>query len=161
MPDENDTKVTDLEFPNDLELHKNGTVTVHLEQGRIQLRRPKLGEFRPLREAFWEISEAVGDKSVELQAAKDSLRLELEAAGDTPEADLVRKIRAEDRRLGQELTTYGEDLYLEFFKQTVTKLATAGSLPDDDDLPPWVTKGATCAYLVNHWSAVPTPRGVK
>lgn len=156
------SELTTAEIPEGLELHKNGTITVHLDDSRIQLRRPKLGEFRRLREAFWEISEAVADKSHELQAIKESMKLELDAAGEDPPADLVAKLRSEDRRLGHELTTFGEDLYVAWFRDAVTLLGDKPLNDDgDDDLPPWAMAGLAMAQILNHWIAVPSPRGVK
>lgn len=159
--------------PEGLELHTNGTVTVHLDGRRLRLRRPKAGEYRALREAYEAYLDRLTDATDVVQEQAAPIR-ERAAAATEAGGRMSSEDRALDRKLGRSLTAQGEVLRVgwvrlafdgddreQLLPEGFGGLAT-GDLPaDDDDLPVWLSQGETIASLFEQWRSVPSPRGVR
>ncbi len=163
----------DQGVPEGLELHTNGTVTVHIDGGRLRLRRPKAGQYRALREAYESYLDQLTEATDRIQEQAIPVReraAEASAAGER----LSAEDRALDRKLGRELTHLGERLRVgwvrlafngedlaDLLPESFDGLATANLPDNDDDLPVWLTQGETIAALFEQWRTVPSPRGVR
>lgn len=162
MSDATANQVDDVEpdessqIPEGLELHKNGTVTVVLDNDRIVLRRPKMGEFRKLRELLHANQDTLYEMADEAGLLRASIVTEGEEA--TSPENAARLQRA--RRMEREMTRRTEDLNLGWMRETLALLG-GGTVPADDDLPLWMADGSAITTLIGHWRSVPLARGVR
>lgn len=138
----------------ELRLEPNGTVTAVLEGKRVTLRRPKLGEFRKLRELLHDSQDRLYAMAEAVKEAGSALEAEADAAESVEAVTALREVR----RLDREYTTANEDDTVAWMRATFDMLADS-PLPADDDLPLWAADGTTVAALITHWRSVPLDRG--
>ena len=118
-------------MPEVFVLNTDGTATFDFgDAGLRSLRRPKLKQYRHLIEEL------------------NRMRKDLVPEGTTAEevAELDIDVDEQFNRL------------LAWLREVFDTLGD-GSLPDEDDLEPWVLNGAIPRDLVQHWIEVPTRRG--
>lgn len=162
-PHVEDTEPTPLrrvpaEVPEGYEFHKDGTATLHLEGRRYALRRPRLGEFKVLREAYHEVQDRSDQLREEAGAASAALRVAIEA-DPTGEDDATRAATVHAKATSRRVTMAIEHLAVDWLRQT-HELLGDHKLPPDDELPPWMEEGANISDLFTHWRTRPLPRGV-
>lgn len=159
---------TPAEIPEGLELRKDGTIVIHLddEQGRnerITLRRPKMRELRQLREDEWEIASQVRSFMEPLQDAVDSFLHDREidptVAGSLASMSTsdLRTLRDLQRDRDQKSQLFSEEQRGPWALQVIEQLG--GKRLEEDELPPWCFTADFSGHLLAHWLAVPTRRG--
>lgn len=133
--------------------HPSGTAAVVIDGVRRRLRRPKVGEFRRLRELLQENQDeayAMSNRLLGVQKAIDD--------SDTPE----NTARLEEaRKLQRELNALTEDRNLAWVRQAVEVLSDSPLTLDDDDLPVWMASGETVTQLLQYWRTVPLAHGLR
>lgn len=140
------------EIPDGIELHKDGTVTVTVDNARCRLRRPKLGEFRKLRERLRERD----DERLRLLAAQaaDPLPAPEESAEGQEKLDYTLAVAARGRELNDAIA----QLNIEWIREAMDMLARDTVLPEDD-WPSGMDSSETVQALADHWRAVPLRSG--
>lgn len=168
-------------MPNDLPLilHKNGTATIEIDGKRITLRMPKVGEFERLRLSLHDIGEQVVDVTDDAAARSHKIDAQIVELGGIDlslpeherqkvnEWDLdddvrrqIRDLRREQRSLQSTVAAETKALRLAWVREAIETLRiTAGDLPEDDELPQWVTSQVFTLALVGHWQTTPLARG--
>lgn len=137
-----------------LTLEKDGTVTAVFGGATTVLRRPLFGELRGLRESLWSAQDVLHDKAASLNAVRARLKAASES-GDAAEATAALR---EYHELDRQDTTANEDACVTIMR-TVFELLGERTLPDDADLPVWMSDGATISALMEHWRNVPLDHG--
>lgn len=156
------------DIPEGLELRKDGTVVLHLDDDngrgqRTQLRRPKMKELRRLREEEWEIADEIRAFMAPLQQAVDDhlqrVGINVGDAKSLADAstDDLRILRDLQRDRDQKSTVRSEDLRGPWAIGVIDLLG--GKQVEEDDLPPWAFTSDFAAQLLTHWVTVPTRRG--
>lgn len=127
-----------------VELHENGGATLAFDGRTIRLRRPRIGEWRKLRQSLWD-----------LQDEETRLRAGLSAApkSDEPEA------RAEWRSGLRSVNDQIEDQVCAWVCECVDVLGD-GELPDQAELPGWFTNPGLVAELSRHFTRLPNLNGL-
>lgn len=156
------------QVPEGLELHKNGTVTVVIDADRFELRRPKAGEYRRLREQLEEINDEILVLADQTDTASGPIREEREATKRLAGADEIARIRAgittadqlEHRKRLRVFNAHVENKRGEWFRTVIQTLSPVALERPDEDLPNWFFTADISAELIRHWQAVPSPRGV-
>lgn len=159
---------TTPEIPEGLELRKDGTIVLHLddENGRnqrVQLRRPKMKELRRLRETEWEIADEIRAFTAPLQDAVDAHLAEHDLdPGDSialtkASTQVLRTMRDLMRDRDQKGVVRAEELRGPWAAEAIETLSDTRI--DEDDLPPWCFGADFASALITHWLSVPTRRG--
>lgn len=151
--------------PDGWEFHRNGTATAHVDHVRYRLRRPKAGEYRRLRESLEEVTDAISDRAVELQARAAEIGKRAEEGQKAAEESggvylPSSEDRALERKLVREFRDEREAAYGDWMGE-VFGLLCDQAVPAQDDLPVWWTAEATATALFRHWQTVPPARGVR
>lgn len=160
LPQQDDTDEQD-DPREELDLRPNGTVHVWLEGVKHRLRRPRLREFRHLRESFQDAADEIQALAEEAQQfhERQVARLEQRRQED-PDSRLTAEEKLEDRRLSRKLTEQTEELMLGWWADVFATLTPDGHhQPDPDDLPPWLGSTQAAGKLIGHWRAVPSRSG--
>lgn len=156
-------------------LVNNGTVRLTVGGKLYRLRRPKMGEFRQLREAIQEVNDEIEAKARALQHEAtliDRQVLELlglpadadgEAVADAERqlpmvAEEITKLRSEARQHGRQFTDEAEAARLGWAHQVLLTLSQDGA-PALEDLEPWMATARWWASLLAHWQSVPLGLG--
>lgn len=159
---------TPAEIPEGLELRKDGTIVVHVDDDngrneRINLRRPKMRELRQFREDEWNIAGEIRAFMEPLQDAVDdflaSKHCNASEPGDIlklPTADL-RTLRDLQRDRDQKSQIFSEEHRIPWATEVIETLS--GKRLDEDGLPPWCSTAEFAGHLIGHWLMVPTRRG--
>lgn len=156
------------DIPEGLELRKDGTVVIHLDNDaghneRVQLHRPKMKELRRLREAEWEIAAEVRAFQEPLQDAVDQFyadhNIDPTEVGQLAKLSTaqLRAVRALQRDRDQKSQIFSEEQRAPWAQEVIETLS--GKRLDEDDLPPWAFTADFAAHLLTHWMTVPTRRG--
>lgn len=164
-----DTDVVPEEERSPAELLNSGLVRLHIGDRRYRLRRPFMGEFRRIREAFLEVNDELSDLAMDVQLQGTRIRdrvAELnqrQIGADAPltsdELDELKKLRQEDRTIARGLTARREELYQQWLTDVFAVLSMDGPLPGDDTSEPWLLDPQFIAELVRHWQTRPLARG--
>jgi hypothetical protein len=163
---------TSTDAPEGLDLRKDGTVWLHLDDDRdghegktllVKLRRPKMKELRQFRQDLWDIQAEIAAFSDPLQEKLEALYAEHEidpldakTMGNVSTA-VLHQVREITRERDQQGTLLAEGLRLPWAAEVIGKLST--HQVDEDDLPGWCSTVGFASALVGHWLAVPTRRG--
>jgi hypothetical protein len=157
----------------------DGTIRLRLSK-TYRLRRPKLKEYRRLREDFYALNDEIGasaeayrDEGKPVEDRIRELSFSDAGPGDDGEPTLVARPRAELtaeerdelrglRRRSRELLDgmldrHGE-LRFGFFCSVIETLAPEGALVEDDQ-EAWMTNGDLLVDFFAHWMSVPLGRG--
>lgn len=136
------------------ELLVDGRVSVVVDGEEWLLRRPKIGEFRKLRERIWETQ----DQKVIIT---DRFRKEAKAkAEELAKADeMTRTI--ESQRFGHRLTADLEELNEQWVREAFDLLAARPAPEAIDIWPTWLRESDFIGSLLEHWRAVPLARGAR
>lgn len=152
---------------------RDGTVTVHLDDGDRTIRRPKVGELRRLREAHTGLQRAKRHERQAMNERVADVQRRIEALpptdADTPgrRSELLHEAEAEGE--GFIDFVYGQNIgwaRLAFdggqhHGEHVAGLADKPLPDNDDDLPAWFLDAGLPAALLNHWTTAPPPRGAR
>lgn len=153
---------TPADIPEGLELRKDGTIVMHLDDDegrnrRVQLRRPKFRELRRLRQDEWDIADQIRTWLTTAQAELDGFDLDsYDKDADIPR-DVRRQVTEITRRIQRDGAVMAEDLRLSWAEDVIRTLS--GTEVNEDDLPPWCASADFAAQTLNHWLMVPTRRG--
>lgn len=161
-----DTRDPD-EVREELVLRPSGTIHLWVDGKRFRLRRPRLGEYRRLREQFEEVADDVSDAADEAfreQAAvqhAQQLRAEGESAslGYTVVARPTPEERATIRASNRRLAEVRERLHEAWWQAVLDTLAVDDARPPE--LAVWMLRSESCGQVFKHWQAVPSPSGVR
>lgn len=161
---------TTTDAPEGLDLRKDGTVFLHIDdpdrEGKtdlVRLRRPKMRELRQFRQELWEITAEVSAFTDKLEGERrEFVKVhEFDPAVPASMRDIPVEVLAEYRsiadRLAQEGTMLAESLRFPWVANVVATLS--GKPVDADALPPWCGLRKFADELMEHWFQVPTRRG--
>lgn len=138
------------EVPDGWELNKDGTIALSVDGDRLRLRRPKLGEFRMLREAV----RARDDERVRILAKYPALEAIDKDASDEDKRDRALELAERSRSMNDAV----EALNVDWVMLALTTLAD-GEAPEPDDLPSGSESAEFVMSLMDHWRSVPLRSG--
>jgi hypothetical protein len=138
------------QVPDGFELVPNGTARLVIDGEVWRLRRPKLGEYRKLRELL----DARDDDHLRLVASVPSVDRAPEDATAEEKVDYTIAVRRRSRALGDEVTA----LNVRWLSEALTLLADRPP-PPADDWPSGMDETETISALVKHWRSVPLRSG--
>lgn len=139
------------EIPDGWELNKDGTIALTIDNERWRLRRPKLGEFRTLRDAVRDRD----DERVRILAKYPALDpLDKDKASDEDKRDRALEIAERSRAMNDAI----EALNVEWVLLVLVTLGD-GDPPEADDLPSGTEEAEFVMALMNHWRSVPLRSG--
>lgn len=174
VPD--DPEADDLaDVKEGLDLRANGTIRLYIDGERYRLRRPRAREFRRLREAYQEASDAISDESDDVEAWSRDLRAtqEKRRAADPLAPAQTPEERREDRKRGRQLTEFVETTMFAWWAEVIEVLESDGRTPviadpgEDHDgdrfanLPMWMGTVPSANTVLAHWRAVPSLSGAR
>lgn len=156
------------QIPEGLELHKNGTALIVIDEQRFELRRPKAGEYRRLREHLEQINDDILMLAEQTDSAAGPIREERDALKRNAGADEIAAIRAkvtiqdqlEHRKRLREFNSVVDNKRAEWVRAVIASLSSTPLESSDDDLPTWFFTADMSVELIKHWQSVPSPRGV-
>lgn len=126
----------------DFVLHRDGTVTIVVNDEPYRMRRPKLGEYVELVEAFEEANDQILNGVVDDEADID------------PETDEPRRRKLTGRE------SQGSDApFVCWFERIIHDLSDREPSFERADLPPWSIMGNSVDLVVRHWRTVPLAHG--
>lgn len=123
-----------------LSLKDDGTAALVIDGRALVIRRPKLGEFRKIRERLYE--------------AQDANMQQVESPTDDTDAEARRAFLVALRAEGEA----AENRYLEWLAEALTVLGV-NDVPARDDLPAWAAMPTLASQLMAHWRDVPLASG--
>ena len=162
-----------------LDLRDNGTIRLYIDGDRYRLRRPRAREFRRLREAYQEASDAISDESDVVEAWSRELRANIDKRrAEDPTATQTPEERREDRKRGRQLTEFVETTMFGWWAEVIEVLESDGRTPilanepgpsgealEDHDpfanLPMWMGTVPSANTVLAHWRAVPSLSGAR
>lgn len=162
------SNVTELHPDDPVQLRPNGTVFCQIAGKRYRLRRPKMGEYRRLRESLQDMTDALDDalEHVAVQQARIRTRQsemsERHATGELTDAEQAEwmDLRLQDRNLGREASRMVEQRRLEWLAEAWAMLSMDGPLPDDpDEAEAWLLDTQLANKLLQHWRTTPFVSG--
>lgn len=138
------------EVPEDdrFDLMADGSVLVTLDGERRRLRRPKVGEYRKLRERLWDLQD---DKVSITERHRDQAKERAEELKGATEVEQTMAVRQASRALTAELEALNEQWIREAFDMLGDKAAPEAV----DDWPTWLRESDFVTRLVEHWRSVP------
>lgn len=138
------------DVPDGWELNKDGTITLTIANERHRLRRPKLGEFRDLRDALRQRD----DDRLRVIAKHPPADELAEGASDEEKLEHVLAINARSRAINDAV----QELNVAWVKLVLDTLG-AGDAPESDDWPSGSDDSNFIEQLMAHWRAVPLRSG--
>lgn len=148
------------------DLINNGTARIFVDGTAYGLRRPKVGEYKKLRELLHDTQDDIQARLLEDDEPKKLTKKKggaKAAATDEVEAvvdDALAKVR-EARRLTRELNDFAESKYQDWIEEAVRMLGDKPLPPDRDNWPLFTTSHEFIAKLIEHWRSVPLALGGK
>lgn len=140
------------QVPDGFELIKDGTARLVIDGEVWRLRRPKVGEFRKLRELLQERDDE--HVRVMAQAVADTSNVETKAEEDKVERTLAA--RAQQRQVALAV----EDLNIGWVSEALRTLVMDKEPPPVDEWPSGMETLGFITTLIDHWRTVPLARGV-
>jgi hypothetical protein len=140
-------------IPDGWELNKDGTITLTVDGNRTRLRRPKMGEFRDLREALRQRD----DDRLRVIAKHPPLEdhdTEGDEATDDEKLERVLAIQGRSRAMADEV----RELNLAWVELVLSTLAEKEP-PPRDDWPSGTDEDKFLTDLMEHWRSVPLRSG--
>lgn len=140
----------------------NGTIIAIIEETEYELRRPKAGEYRKLREELELIQDEIYEKTIDSKVTRDALNA-LDVDPNKPptketveeQIDLTVRARKQDRELRAEL----EEKRSAWMRDVFNTLGTPALEVGDDDLPVWFFQAGTVTDTIEHWQTRPPHLG--
>lgn len=130
------------------ELRPNGIVIVTLDSEVHSLRRPKVGEYRKMRERLWDLQD---EKVAITQRHRDEAEARAKDLKGSDEMVVTLDVRKRSRALTADLEELNEQWVREAFDVLADKPLVAGV----DDWPTWLRESDFITVLVEHWRSVP------
>lgn len=162
----------------------NGMVRLVFDDHEIMLGRPTIGVLRDRRESLHALNDETSRRAAEQQGADEarrriaSIRVEriqqrIDDALDADELDealieslyadkakILGDVAQQDRAITREFNDWLERRRLEWAAETIRALALSkDAVPDDDDLPSWLTDAQFAPTIIGHWRTVPSRSG--
>ena len=142
------------------QFRKTGTVRLRFPNGgAIDLRRPNLGEYRKLRESYYDLLDDNSDEAerVQRQNIADQERSDGLDADDPERSDLRRAIRQRTRDYEHAVEQRRYD-WLAMVVGTI-RLGQAVPMPSMDEMDPALIAPEFAGRLMGHLSSVPLDSG--
>lgn len=151
------------------DLVNNGTARIFIEGEPYAMRRPKVGEYKKLRELLNETSERIQAKAQEKPKkapAKKRTKVAAEPTDEEPpkiedDADAKFAEAREARRITNELNDFVEAQYQDWVDEAVKMLGDKPLPPNRDDWPLFTMSFEFITKLIQHWRSVPLALGGK
>lgn len=158
----------DEQLPEEgLDLRANGTIHLWIDGRKFRIRRPRLREFRRIREDYQERLDRIAEESARHDVwEKDLIDRVGERRKSDPAAGMTADERAEDQKRGRELTETIEREMLGWWVEVLDVLGHDANprLDDDDptgDLTPWLGNSTVANRAIGHWRSAPSLSGVR
>jgi hypothetical protein len=155
-PDDDDAPGDDIQWVT------TGVIRIWVAGKRYRIRRPFMGELRTLRGALadatdelQERSEAARQEANKINASIDAIRAD-DTKTDAQIAAAVKRARAKDRKIGDELTQFMDDMYLGWWAKVFDMLGLDGT---PEQWPPWFADQTLPTRVMVHWRDVPKGPG--
>lgn len=147
-----------------VELVRTGWVRLRWDDKTVRLRRPFFGELKRLRLALEDASDAIAERSEEVQVIGRQILTENTAndEADTDELEKLevrRELTKRSKIVGRELTAFSEEVRIDWWAQVAETLSADGPLPHPDELPSWIADPFLPNTVLQHWRSVPLDRG--
>ena len=142
-----------------IELMPSGAIRIWIDGTEYKLRRPRVRDFRTLREAMQDATDEITAAANEAQRRQIELQDAIKARGD--DAEQTDEERIAIRQIGRDLTLRREDLMLTWWAQVGERLCERTGWPDVDDMATWMGTTESATELVTHWRSVPSLSGVR
>lgn len=126
----------------------DGTVSVALIGRDVMLRRPKLGEYRMLREVLETAQGAASPRANELAMAAQ--RLATASAEERADGSLLGELERVREETGI-VRNLGEDIRIMWLTLVLRTLDSNQQEPREDEFPPSILEGDWMAKLIKHW----------
>jgi hypothetical protein len=134
------------------EFGEDGTVKVQLIGRVATLRRPKLGEFKMLRQTLEAAQGAASPRANELALRSQRLpQLGADARGDEEQQQHLLTELEWVRVETNEVRTLGEDIRVMWFTLVLQTLDSDGRVPHEDEFPPDILEGNWQPDLITYW----------
>lgn len=139
----------------------DGTVTVELIGRNAMLRRPKVGEFKMLRQTLEAAQATASERAIRL-----SLRASALAQMDAEQRNGAAEELAWIRQETIEVRNISDDIRTMWLTLVLTTLDADGRAPNEDEYPPDFLEGDWQSDIIQHWltgrsKANPTVPGVE
>lgn len=165
------------------ELRADGTIRFQIDDQRVRLRMPRLGELRHLKESraalldqLREEAHKHDDEEARVRGLQEQAKQRLRDAKDEDQLQesgrelraLVEEVTRVTERITNEMEQTQQRLVIEWFRSAVRLLSRpkgsdveeAFRLPDDDDdLPVWAGGLSTTTDWIEHWMTHPKRPG--
>lgn len=155
-----DIEQDDNEHREGVQLKPSGAIVVYLDGEPHRLRRPRMREYRRLREKLQEAMDDMADLADEHDEWQRALNTRSEARDVAGEPTVTADERAEQRKRGIALRDNRESFMLSWWLEVGRTLTD--KWPDDvDDLAVWMGESASSASILNHWRNLPSLSGTR
>lgn len=141
-----------------IELLNSGAIRVWIDGTEYRLRRPRVREFRALRELLQDATEEITAAAEHAQERQAEIHAEADKRDDKSS---TADERAMVRKLGRDLTERREELLLSWWVAVGEKLCDGRAWPEVDDMPAWMGATESSTEIVTHWRSVPSLSGVR
>ncbi len=138
------------DVPDGFDLSSDGTILLHIDNERWRLRRPKLGEYRKIRE--W-----LRENEDEHRAIIAGIAVVDRPGEDATQDDKTAYLTNVTAR-SRDITDRTEAMNVAWVAKVIGMLSDKDA-PDVDDLPAGCQSGEFVGSLVEHWRSVPLRSG--
>lgn len=152
---------TDNEGREGIELLSSGAIRVWIDGSEHKLRRPRVREFRQLRETLQDALDDISALADEVDRAQRAMADEVDDRVEKGGDSLTLEERKANRDRGRELTTRREELLLAWWAKVGELLCESTAWPVVDEMPVWMGATESSTELVTHWRSVPSLSGVR
>lgn len=148
-----------------VELVKSGWVRLRWGGTLVRLRRPFFGELKTIRLALEDAADEIADRSEKIQSIGRKLieesqkNEEEDGRSDEERAKVRADLTRQSKHAARELTDFGEEQRIGWWRLVVGLVGVDGELPPDDRLPSWIADPSLPNTVLQHWRAVPLGRG--
>lgn len=154
MAKQKDSNVTPAPPDDGYSLLPDGRTRITLDSEDWLIRRPKIGEYRKLRERLWDLQ----DQKVTITARHRDIAAE-RAKELKGESEAVQALDV--RKRSRDLTAELEELNEQWIRETFDLLGDRPAPEAIDDWPTWLRESDFISTLVEHWRAVPLASGAR
>lgn len=144
-----------------IELLNSGAIRVWVDGNENKLRRPRVREFRKLRETLQDSLDEVTAFAEEVERQQREMNDEIDKRVASGGETYTMDERKANRDRGRELTTRREELLLQWWAMVGELLCEGSGWPDVEDMPVWMGATESSTELVTHWRSVPSLSGVR
>ena len=163
------TTTTTEETGDRMVLHKDGTISIHIDDDEVILRRPKMRELKRAQKLSKDVNQKRKQLTKPVRAKAKDARLLAERARNEEEdidpeelREQIDDLQDDIQDLADEANMAAMELMFEVWAEVANMLDGGGdAFPDEfDDCPIWLlTDGEKMGDCMQHWQSAPLVRG--